>query len=176
MSTTKFILISGKAQNGKDTSAEIFYNELTNNGHKVLITHYADLLKWMCQSYFNWNGSKDEAGRSLLQRVGTDVIRAKDPYFWVNWVINLIKLFPNDWDYVIIPDCRFPNEIEAVKNNFKNTKHIRVIRQNFVSPLTAEQQNHKSEIALDDYPYDILLENIDIDDLKLKIKDIVNNM
>lgn len=176
MSKTKFLVISGKAQRGKDTTGEIFYNELKAKGYKVLVTHYADLLKWMCKSYFEWDGNKDEAGRTILQRVGTDVIRANDPDFWVRWIINVIKLFPDEWDYVIIPDCRFPNEIEMMKDAFDFVKHIRVTRPGFVSPLTPEQQNHISETALDGYPYDIIIENTTLENLKHQVKYIINSI
>ena len=37
--------------------------------------------------------------------------------------------------------------------------HMRVIRQNFVSPLTPEQQNHPSETALDHVTPDFLIVN-----------------
>lgn len=172
MDSIKILTVSGKAQRGKDTSASFIYEDLTARGYRVLLTHYADLLKWMCTAYFNWDGKKDEAGRTILQKVGTDVIRAQDPDFWVRWIVNLLKLFPNEWDYVIIPDCRFPNEIEVLKSNFDFVKHIRVIRPDFVSPLTLEQQNHISETALDNYSYDVLLNNTSLDNLKNQIKEL----
>ena len=74
--------------------------------------------------------------------------------------------FVKDWDYVLVPDTRFPNEVDMMKNKF-GAEHIRVVRPNFESPLTVEQQNHPSEVALDDYIPDCFLENSgDIDDLK----------
>ena len=176
MSEVKILTISGKAQSGKDTSAGFIYEELAGRGYKVLLTHYADLLKWMCANYFKWNGQKDEPGRTILQKVGTDVIRAQDPDFWVRWIVKLLKLFPNEWDYVIIPDCRFPNEIEVLKDNFDFVKHIRVIRPDFISPLTEEQQNHISETALDSYSYDMLLKNTSFDDLKAQIKELCEKL
>ena len=63
---TKVICIGGKAQNGKDTSAVVFSQVLTDRGNKTLIVHYADLLKFICRTYFDWDGSKDAAGRTLL--------------------------------------------------------------------------------------------------------------
>ena len=36
---------------------------------------------------------------------------------------------------------------------------LRVVRPNFASPLTQEQQNHPSETALDDYQYDATIIN-----------------
>ena len=70
----KVICISGKAQHGKDTSALMVKEMLEDDGYKVLIAHYGDLVKYICRTFFQWNGEKDEAGRSLLQRIGTDAV------------------------------------------------------------------------------------------------------
>lgn len=156
---TKFICVSGEAQHGKDTSAEIMRAELETLGENAIIIHYADLLKFLCKTYFGWNGEKDENGRTLLQYVGTDVVRNQRPDYWVDFVIDVIKLFPNEWDTVIIPDCRFPNEIEALKNAGYQVTHVRIHRPNFDNGLTNEQKNHPSETALKAYPCDILIEN-----------------
>lgn len=154
-----FICISGKAQNGKDTSAEIFKNELVSRGHSVLVIHQADLLKYICKAFFNWNGEKDDAGRTLLQQVGTDVIRKVEPDFWVNFIAKVTGFFKDTWDYIIIPDTRFPNELEKLKADDTNVFHVRVIRKDFKSPLTEEQQLHPSETALDGIESDFTLIN-----------------
>ncbi len=161
-----FICISGKAQNGKDTSAEIFKKELVNRGHSVLVIHQADLLKYICKAFFNWNGEKDEAGRTLLQQVGTNVIRKVEPDFWVNFIAKVTGFFKDTWDYIIIPDTRFPNELEKLKADDANVYHVRVIRKDFKSPLTEEQQRHPSETALDGVESDFtLINDKDIDGL-----------
>jgi hypothetical protein len=154
----RVLCISGKAQHGKDTSANILQGFLEDSGAKVKIIHYADLLKFICKSWFDWDGAKDDYGRTLLQRVGTDTVRAKEPDYWVAFVCNFLKLFPDEWDYVIIPDCRFPNEVNMMKANF-DTIHLRVNRPNFNSPLTEEQQKHISETALDHVAPDLWIEN-----------------
>ncbi len=155
----KVITISGKAQNGKDTTAGFLKDALEADGYSVLITHYGDLLKYICQKFFNWNGEKDEKGRSLLQYVGTDVIRAEQPDFWVGFVSSILDLFPDTWDYVLIPDCRFPNEVNTLKSCGFDVTHLRVVRDGFESPLTPEQQNHPSETALDDTEPDYTIHN-----------------
>ena len=161
-----FICISGKAQNGKDTSAEIFKNELIIRGHSVLVIHQADLLKYICKAFFNWNGEKDEAGRTLLQQVGTNVIRKVEPDFWVDFIAKVTGFFKDTWDYIIVPDTRFPNELEKLKANDANVFHVRVIREGFKSPLTEEQQQHPSETALDGIESDFtLINDKGIDDL-----------
>ena len=155
----KVILISGKAQNGKDTVAGSLHKALIDDGKRVLVTHYADLLKYICRNYFGWDGNKDEQGRQMLQYVGTDVIRKQNPTLWVDFVAMMLKYFHENWDYVIIPDCRFPNEVTTMIDNGFDTIHLRVVRDNFESPLTKEQQNHPSETALDNVEPDFYIKN-----------------
>ncbi len=145
------ILISGHAQNGKDTCANFMREYLEARGCKVQIMHYADELKFICKQYFGWDGNKDDAGRHILQYIGTDVVRKQDPDFWVDRLTSLIAMFWNEWDYVIVPDTRFPNEVWRPRSLTDNCWHVRVERTNFESPLTAEQRQHPSETALD-YP------------------------
>ena len=100
----RVICISGQAGAGKDTVGQIMKEQLERQGKSVLITHNADLLKYLCRTLFDWDGQKDEAGRSLLQYVGTDVVRKQRPDFWVNFLISIFDLFGDNWDYAIIPD------------------------------------------------------------------------
>lgn len=155
----KVVAISGHAQNGKDTIAGMLEQKLTEDGNSVLVAHYADLLKYICKTFFGWNGTKDETGRTLLQYVGTDVIRKQEPDFWVEFVSRILKLFPNDWEYVLIPDTRFPNEIERLRTDGFDVTHINIERIGFVSPLTPEQQAHPSETALDNVEPDYWIIN-----------------
>lgn len=168
----QIIAISGKAQHGKDTTANYMRDALEADGYRVLVAHYADLLKFICKQYFGWDGQKDEKGRRILQYVGTDVVRTKKPNYWVNFIKSLLELFPEQWDYVIIPDCRFPNEIDELRNAGFQTIHMRVKRTNFESQLTPEQQSHPSETALDDRTPDYYIYNCStLDDLQEAIFD-----
>lgn len=144
----KVILISGKAGHGKDTLAGSMKLRLNRQGKRVLITHYGDLVKYICRNFFDWDGKKDEQGRHLLQFVGTDVVRAQRPNYWVDFLRDVLSLFDGEWDYVLIPDVRFPNEVEGM--DCFQTRHIRIIRPGY-SQLTEEQQRHPSETALDNY-------------------------
>lgn len=173
----KVIVISGRAQHGKDTTAGFMKELLEARSKKVLIAHYGDLVKYVCKTFFDWDGQKDEKGRTMLQQVGTERIRNNGaPDYWVSFIADILKFFPNEWDYVLIPDCRFPNEVEYLQREFAVT-HVRVVRENFKSPLTEEQQKHPSETALDNYPPDILLINRgDLTDLKYAVSDVVDRL
>ena len=165
----KVILISAKAQHGKDTSALILKEIYEAKNKRVLITHYADLLKYICKTFFNWNGEKDDYGRTLLQQVGTNTVCAKQPDFWVDFIISILNLFNDSWDVVIIPDCRFVNEVEKMKANFDTTL-IRVIRPDFDNGLSEIQKQHPSETALDNFDFDHIIYNTgSLEDLKNKL-------
>ena len=157
----QLIVISGHAQHGKDTVGQIMKTKLERDGHSVLITHYADLLKFICQSYFGWDGEKNEYGRSLMQHVGTDIIRRQDKNFWVDFIAKILSWFRSNWEYVIIPDCRFENEIYRFVEQGFNVIHIRVQRDHAPQTLTAEQANHPSETELDNVNPDYLINNQD---------------
>jgi hypothetical protein len=161
-SNMKIILISGKAQNGKDTTAKMLKDKLEQQDKRVLVAHYGDLVKYVCKTFFDWNGEKDNAGRTLLQYVGTDIIRKKYPHFWVDFIKSILIVFDGYWDYVLIPDTRFPNEINGIKAEFgTNAISLRISRNNFESPLTEAQQQHISETALDDYKFNYYLSAAD---------------
>ena len=173
----KVVTISGHAQNGKDTVAKMMSKQLKKCKYRVLVTHYADLLKYICKTFFEWDGEKDEHGRHILQYVGTDVIRKEAPDFWVDFISSILKFFGNNWDWVIIPDSRFPNEIEELIKDGFDVTHIRVVRENFNSPLTPEQQSHPSETALDNVIPDYYISNDgSLNELETKITKIVKEI
>lgn len=172
MERMKVIAISGHARHGKDTVAQMLQKQLQKDGYTVLMTHYADLLKYICKTFFGWDGRKDEKGRSLLQYVGTDVVRAKNPDYWVDFVSDILNLFDGRWDYVIIPDTRFPNEFNRLKERGFNAVHLRVVRPDFASQLTEEQQTHLSETALNDIAPDYCIYNTgDLKELNNRVTD-----
>lgn len=154
----RVILISGSARFGKDSTAFMMKELLEKQKKKVLIIHYADNLKLFAKNYFGWSGQKDQKGRELLQWLGTDVVRKNYEDTWVDMVVALLKGIKTLYDYVIIPDVRFPNEIDKMCDNF-DCVTTRVIRPNFDNGLTDEQKNHPSEVALEDYPMEYELIN-----------------
>ena len=161
----KLILISGKARNGKDTAAEYFKNKIIEFGKKVAILHYADLLKYLCKQYFEWDGQKDDKGRTILQYVGTNIVRDRNPDFWVKMADEIITNVLFDKDFIIIPDCRFPNEMDYWQDTDYETISLRMIRTNYESELTKAQQWHISEIALDTYRFNWYIRASSLDEL-----------
>jgi len=169
ITNTKMIVISGSAGHGKDTVAKILRSNLERRGYSVLICHYADVLKAICREFFGWNGEKDEAGRNMLQHVGTDIIRNKSPDFWADLLTDIILML-DQWDFVIVPDCRFPNEITRPREKGVDTYHLHVSRPSYNSKLTSAQFNHISENAIIDVkPEYTIFNDGNLEELEAKV-------
>ena len=140
--------ISGYAQHGKDSVASFLKQKLLG---KTLILHSADYLKFIAKTYMDWDGNKDEEGRTLLQQLGTEKVRwgLKKPLFWTERVCDVIELMQDDYDYFCVPDTRYLNEIYYPMARFPNSIFtVRVFRLNFDNGLTSEQKSHVSEREL----------------------------
>jgi len=166
--------ISGKAESGKDTTALFLKQKLENLGKRVLIIHYADYLKTICREWFGWDGNKDEKGREILQRIGTNIVRNQDPYFWVESVGRTLSMFSDYWDYVLIPDTRFLSEIFYWSKKDIPILVIRVNREGFENCLTEKQRRHSSETELDSYKFDYVINSDEgLDKLELEVDKLI---
>ena len=175
------LLISAKAQHGKDTFADAFIKEAQGVcGYRCLRIKYGDILKYVCKEYFGWNGEKDEVGRQMLQQVGTNLCRNNNPNIWLNCVKEIVKGLQTEYDFVLIPDCRFPNELDWQDTDFF-TFTIRLNRKNedgsdFDNGLTPEQKAHSSETALDEYHFNYEIENKNLEDVAFAAEEILNDI
>jgi len=161
---TKIIAFSGRKQSGKTICCEFLKELLIGNGYNdVQIYNFADPLKEdICMNMFGltyaqcygeddnknelvdayWDG-KQLTARDLMQLVGTDLFRKLNNGVWVNALINKIK--KSTHEIVIVSDCRFPNEIEAIK---KNDGLVFRLNRN------PHRSDHISESILDAHCYD----------------------
>ena len=123
--------------------------------------------------------------RLFLQLLGTDVCRKIHPNFWSNatmrdykeryigsllhaqqMVDNSYWALPN-W---LMPDCRFRNEVLAVQS--RNGLVIRVVDPRKPIP----NNEHESEYALDDYPFEwVLVNDGTIPELKTKLLNLLQS-
>lgn len=161
----KIILISGKAEAGKTTAANIIKYYLCGIGKRAAIVPYGQYVKDTAKMIFGWDGQKDENGRQLLQWWGTDVVRKKNENFWVNTVMRLAAVLDGEIDYLIIDDCRFPNEIDLWKDEYGYLT-LRIERPGHENALNDEQRKHPSETALDNYEFDVTISATDFKELK----------
>lgn len=166
----KVINVSGKAGAGKDTFANMVQKILEEQGKTVMRISYADYLKYICTKLFAWDGKKDEKGRTLLQKVGTDIVREQDPDFWVRNVCELAQLFDSFYDYVICADCRFPNEDEYWQQLGFDTCSVKIIRPKYETTLDKEQLAHSSENSMETYNFDWQIINDTLDGLEVSVE------
>lgn len=152
------IAISGKARSGKDTIAKQIKQLLEEQGEEVLIAHYGDFLKHICTQYYNWDGSKDKKGRTILQTVG-QCFRDNHEDVWVNMMIDFIIGLGVTVDVVLIPDCRYLNEILKISEECEHCYKVRIDREDYDNGLTDEQKRHPSEIGLDNFDFDLYVKN-----------------
>ena len=87
--------------------------------------------------------NRQMSARDVMQYIGTDIFRKVKPNVWVDATINRIKR--DNPKIAIITDCRFPNEVQAIKNN--GGKIVRLTKDPF-------QSDHISETILDSNVYD----------------------
>lgn len=167
----KIILISGKAEAGKDCVAEILKELISSLGLRSIRLAYGDYVKNTAREIWGWDGQKDVAGRALLQWWGTDYVRAKHPSFWAHTAIRLAQVIPNNIDYILVPDVRFPNEIVDWSDAGFDIITVRVERPGHISKLTPEQLTHISETALDDWAFDIVLTATDMNGLINEVRE-----
>jgi signal peptidase I len=124
----------------------------------------------------NWDGSEDTKPRELLQQLGVELIKTKiDDNMLIKRIIEDIKVYSYFYDYIVITDARFPNEIESIKNEFDNVISIRVNRN--IYSLEKKYQNHSTETGMNEYNnYDYIINNNDdIKALELKVMEVVKN-
>lgn len=175
---TKIIAFAGRKQSGKTTCSEyvsrIYIEKMY--GQKAKIYNFADPLKRdVCinilgLTYDQCYGTDDHkntltqcywddkrlTAREVMQFIGTDIFRKMKKNVWASAIIN--KILVDDPPLAIIADCRFPNEVKAIKD--VGGLVIKLTRNPFNS-------NHASETALDPENYDannfdLLINNHDL--------------
>lgn len=149
-----FIGVGAKARSGKDTAAAAMRQKMPS---QVRIFAFADALKAYCRVARGMT-TKDPA---MLQQVATEEFRAKDPEVWIRalyWRVDEERPL-----VAIIPDVRFENEAEFVKQ--MGGVLVRVSRLTQDSQLvvaTDRNAEHISETGLDNYSgWDYELTNVE---------------
>ena len=159
------ILISGKARGGKDTSANYIKQQLEKKGYKVVIDRFAKYIKGYLKDYYGWDGvTKNHDIREKLQQLGTEKIKEELNYksFHAIRLSEDFQIVQDDFDYFLVPDTRFTDEIYTMKAMFGDdiVKTLRIERNSdFTGGLTKEHLQHKSETALDNFDFDSYIHN-----------------
>ena len=187
----KIVAFAGRKQSGKTTCSEFVANHFVRFYEEsklykgtfirsAQIYNFADPLKQdICMNILGlsyeqcygddmdkntltpnyWEG-KQLTAREVMQVVGTDIFRKMQRNVWVDATINKIKR--ENPQLAIIADCRFPNEVDAVK-----------CAGGVVIKLTRNLYNsdHDSEVALDSDRYDQSNFDLIVDNRNLGIRE-----
>lgn len=153
----KKYILSGKAQSGKNETANIMKEYFEKNNKKTVIISYAKYLKDYIKEITNWDGNEETKPRDLLQQIGVELIKEKiDKNLLINRIKEDIEVYSYFFDVIIISDARFVSEIESIKDN--NTIVLNIVGKE--NNLTEEEKEHITETALDNYNnYDYIIEN-----------------
>lgn len=177
---TKIIAFAGRKQSGKTTCSEFVSKVFSdNNLGYCKIYNFADPLKLLCMNIlglehrqcYGSDSEKNElvdcywdnhqlSAREVMQIVGTDIFRRMKQNVWSGATIN--EIFRDRADLSVIADCRFPNEVMAIKD-----------AGGIVIKLNRNPYNsfHASEIALDTDQYDQSVFDLIIDNEAMTIED-----
>lgn len=166
------IALAGRKQSGKTTCCE-YISKIFTGTKKIY--NFADPLKTICMdilglTYDQCYGTDDQknelvdcywhhkqlSAREVMQILGTDMFRAMQKNVWSDATIR--QIIKDHYDLALIADCRFPNEVEAVKQ--AGGIVIKLSRDLYHS-------KHASETALDPQNYgssnfDLIIHNQDI--------------
>lgn len=156
------ILIAGKARSGKGTIAKHLEQIYLKQNKKVVISPYTKYLKQYIEEITKRKIDDENKPRDLLQQISSKLIKGilNKQDFFIDRQIEDIEIYSYFMEVIIIPDVRFPREIEEIKNRFPNVISIGVNRVNYTSDLTLEQKQDITETSLDHYhEYDFEIEN-----------------
>ncbi len=174
--TQKIYFISGKAQHGKDSVARVIAKICEERDLKHINLQYGAYLKDYAKKIYDWDGREETKPRTLLQHLATEVIRNQiDELFFVKRMCSDLEVYINFFDVITISDTRHKVEIDIPREKFSMISAVSVVRPNFKSPLTKEQQHHKTELDLDDYDkYDHVINNDGtLEDLDVAVRAII---
>lgn len=177
-----------------------FWSHSDNNpSHKMMDSKQCSKAEYENEVKVNWQTAYKTVytPRLLLQHIGTELFRNQIiDGIWVNALMSeykpkeeLVGTTPENiqWGEVypnwIITDTRFPNELQAVKDNGGLTikivrpKERELILRNASSIIDTRktlEPKHKSETALDNATFDYTIENDGtLDELIDKIRDLL---
>ena len=152
LDNVKVIGLSGAAGSGKDYVAKTYFIDEYEFRNISLAWHFKiDCIAKGQADYDEVFNTKPPRVRRLLKILGTEQGRELwGENVWVNTVFSWMMLFHKDWgiDRFIIPDVRFPNELENVQR--LGGKVYRVVSDKENRFLTEEAKDHVSEKALSD--------------------------
>ncbi len=174
----KIIMLAGKARAGKDTTASFIKEYGEKNNLKVINLQFSFYIKYYAKLISSWDGSEEAKPRTLLQQLGTDIIRDKiDNYYFIKRIVDDIKVLSYFADIITISDARLPEELDTINSTYPNVIKINIVRPEFDNSLNKTESVHRTETALDNYDkynYEIINEGT-LEELKINVFNLLNH-
>lgn len=168
----KIIFLAGRANTGKDSSAEFFDDYYRSKGLDVVNIQIGFYIKMYAKQIAKWDGDNETKPRQLLQDLGTELIRKQiDNFFFIKRILQDIEVYSHYFDVITISDGRMPEEMDSIKKAYPEAINIHVTRPGYVSHLTKGQKAHLTEILVDEYDkYDYeIVNNGSLEDLEKQV-------
>ena len=147
----RLIGLSGAAGSGKDYVAKILCNAYNFHNWSLAWHFKTEAVTQGIGSHDEVFHTKPTSIRNVLQIMGTELGRDRfGEDWWTNMALNWIRLLHEQWGYIcwVIPDVRFPNELEGIRKS--GGKIYRVISDVQNRSLTEKAKEHASETSLSD--------------------------
>ena len=168
----KIIFLAGRANTGKDSSAEFFDDYYRSKGLDVVNIQIGFYIKMYAKQIAKWDGDNETKPRQLLQDLGTELIwKQIDNFFFIKRILQDIEVYSHYFDVITISDGRMPEEMDSIKKSYPEAINIHVTRPGYVSHLTKGQKAHLTEILVDEYDkYDYeIVNNGSLEDLEKQV-------
>ena len=168
----KVIGISAKAEHGKTFTCNVLKEMCEEQGLSAAIIPLAGTLKEYARK-LDWDGQKDDRGRSLLQELGPVLKHYHGGECFARWAYE--RAIRENIDVLLIDDMRLTEEVGFYDRMLAEGKvedyHLyRVVRPNYENRLNEKQRQDISETALDNYNFEKVLINDGTDNFKQIIK------
>lgn len=172
----KIILIAGKARSGKNTIGDILKKLYETDQKRVVISPYTKYLKRYIEEITGKEIDENDKPRDLLQQLGVEIIREKlgKRDMFITRQMDDIDIYSYFFDVIIIPDVRFPKEIDLIREKYSNVTVIKVLTS-LTNSMSLEEKNHITETALDNYSddkFDYVIKNDNLSILEKNVKKI----
>ena len=150
----KLILVSGKKRSGKDYSTSLLAGSLRSRGYSVEVKSFAEPMKHILSVIFGVSLGTIETAKNephnfpiVMTQSNTEAnaVRFGDDV-WVRLMDQYVQ--SSSADFIIVPDFRFLIE------HIPSATTIRI-----KCNLTESADQHVSEIELDDFAFDYVLNN-----------------